>query len=454
MKLVKFFPERRLLLAGGGEITAGERVDPQVFPIMRAAYRAIALFIAIFALWAFLAPMNSAAIAPGILRAEGGGRKVIQHLEGGIIARILVRDGQHVRAGQPLVLLDGTQAGARDAALQASYDSLLAQDARLSAEREGRSAVVYPAELLSRKDEPGVAQILASSNSVFNTRRTAMNAQINILQQRVGQGGSEISSYMAQVSALGEQQKLLAQENEGVKALVNEGLERRSRQLALQRQESATAGQRGQLMGNISRAQQSISETRAQMAFLRNQQLSEVAAQQREVQNALADVREKLAASKDISRRQQIVAPVEGTVVNLRKVTLGGVVGPGEPILDLVPTNAKIVIMARLKALDIDVVHEGLRAEVRLTPYKARILPMLRGQVRNVSADATLDQATGALYYEAEVVLDEKELKDLADVQLLSGMPAEVYINLGARSLFQYLVQPVIDSFHRAMREQ
>ena len=140
--------------------------------------------------------------------------------------------------------------------------------------------------------------------------------------------------------------------------------------------------------------------------------------------------------------------------MNLRLVTPGGVVGPGQPLLDILPTNEKIVVSARLKAHDIDVVHEELRAEIKLTPYKARVLPMLHGVVRNVSPDATLDEASNSLYYKVDIEIDKDELSKLKGVQLISGMPAEVFINLGSRSLFQYLLQPLLDSFHRAFREE
>lgn len=426
---------------------------PEVDGILRTAYIALAVFFGIFFIWAIAAPLSSAAIAQGILRADGGGRKTVQHLEGGIVSKILVREGQKVKAGQPLVLLDETQSAARDAALQTTYDTLLAQDARLTAEREGRARVSYPKELLDRADDPMVAQIIRASDAVFRTRRQALADQMAIMRQRLGQASAELASTGAQIEALRSQSQLLADEETGVSKLVEEGLERRSRLLAIQRQQAQTLGQQGQLQGSVARIRDSAGETRAQMSFLSGQQATEAAAQQREVQATLAEVTEKLNVSRDISKRRQIVAPVDGTVVNLRMVTPNGVLTPGQAILDIVPSNEKIVIVARLKANDIDVVHENQIAEVRLTPYKARTVPLLKGKVRSVSPDAMIDENTGTLFYEAQVELDPKELKSLPDVRLLSGMPAEVFIKLGDRSLFQYLVQPFVDSFHRAFRE-
>ncbi|MBW8754403.1 MAG: HlyD family type I secretion periplasmic adaptor subunit [Sphingomonadales bacterium] len=427
---------------------------PRVKKTLRFAYIALGTFVFIFVVWAILAPLHSAAIASGVLRADGGGRKTVQHLEGGIVRQIVVKEGQFVHAGQPLVLMDDTQATAQAAALLTSYYSLLAQDARLTAERNGATSVTYPQELTSNAKDPNVRSIIAASNAVFNTGRRATVDQISILNKRLGQANAEMSSTQAQVSSLNDQGRLLEEEAQGVTKLVDEGLERKSRLLALQRQQAQTVGQQGQLMGNLDRIKDSMGETSAQISFLYGQQDAQTATQQREVQVSLAEARERLAVSRDIKQRQQIVAPVDGTVMNLRLVTPGGVISAGQPLLDILPANEKIVVAARLKAHDIDVVHEQLRAEIKLTPYKARVLPLLHGVVRSVSPDATLEEATNTLYYKVDIELDSSELSKLKNVHLVSGMPAEVFINLGSRSLFQYLLQPIFDSFHRAFREE
>lgn len=426
---------------------------PNVRSTLRLAYGALAIFVGCFAAWSMLAPLDSAAIAGGILRAEGGGRRTVQHLEGGIVRRILVKDGQLVKAGQPLILLDDTQSGAQDISLRSTFETLLAQDARLNAERLGLAAVSYPRELTARLNEPAVQTIIAASDAAFRGRQRALNEQMAIMRQRLGQASADLGSTGAQQAALRDQRALVSEEANNVETLVNEGLERRSRLLALRRQAASLAGQQSQLSGNAGRVTDVMGETRAQMAYLRGQQASEAALQQRDVQASLAEARERLRISGDINARRQIVAPMDGRVVDLRIVTPGGVLAAGQPILDLVPTNARTVIVARLKANDIDVVNNGLVAEVRLTPYKMRVMPMLRGTVRTVSADAIRDDKTNTIYYEAEILLDQAQLRQLKNVKLLSGMPVEVYIKLGSRSLFQYLTQPLNDSFHRAFRE-
>jgi HlyD family secretion protein len=330
---------------------------------------------------------------------------------------------------------------------------LMAQDARLTAERERRPTIAFPAELTARASDPKVAEIMNGQKSVFLSRKNSQFAQLSILEQRVGQSYAEIDSYSAQISALADQAGLLNQEITNVAALVNEGLERQSRLLTLQRQASALEGQRGQLVANIARVRQSVSETEAQMVYLRDSLLTEVTAQQRDIKTQMLEIIERLKASNDVDKRREILSPVDGRIVNLKFVTSGGVVRPGEPIMDVVPRNEKIIVLAKLKANDVDSVREGQAASVRLTPYKARIMPLLKGRVISVGADATADESTQQLYYQTQIELDEKEIHQLKDVQLLSGMPAEVFIDLGERSLFQYFVQPLVDSFRRAFRE-
>lgn len=426
---------------------------PEVGGLKRQAYLAISGFIAVFALWAALAPLNSAAIASGVLEADGGGRRTVQHLEGGIISRFLVREGQLVDAGEPLVQLDPTQTAARDNAVRTAYFTLLAQDARLTAERLGAREVSYPSELLASRGDPAVAKILAASDSAFATRRRGLVEQAEILKKRQQQALAEIASNQAQLVSIADQSRSLGAELRSVSSLVDEGLERYSRLHALERQQAASTQQNSQLTGNIARLQGTLGENAAQIAFLQGQVANEAAAQQTQVQMNIVDLREKLAVSSDIQRRQEILAPVKGYVENLRLITPGAVLTPGQPLLDIVPAGGMVLVSARLKASDIDVIHKGLRADVRLTPYKARVVPLLRGTVREVSADATFEEETRSLYYKVKIEIDKSELKQLHGVRLVSGMPAEVFIDTGSRSLFQYFIQPLSDSFRRAFRE-
>lgn len=432
-----------------------DRADhgPAVRESMRVAYLALAVFVLLFGLWSALAPIHSAAVASGLLRADQGGRKVVQHLEGGIIKRLLVREGDTVAAGQPLVELDSTATAAEGTALQANYDALLAQDARLSAERQGLASVVYPGELLARRDEPQVQAILRASDRLFRAGIGSQGDQVRVLARRIAQGRADLGGTAPQLAAVAEQSRLIGEELAGVETLVGERLERRTRLLTLQRQQTELASQRERLLTSRNKLEDTIGELQAQVSLVRGQRTTDAAGEQREVQARLAEAREKLKISRDINRRRMILAPVAGNITNLRLVTPGGVLPAGQPILDIVPRDMPPVVIVRLHANDIDVVHPGLRAEVRLTPYKTRSVPTLVGHVRQVSADAVIDDKTGEAFYEAQVILPPNALREVPSVRLVSGMPAEVFIQTGERSLLQYFSQPLIDSFRRAFRE-
>ena len=453
MNVPSRIPSRELTVPFDASFTDTEYSAPRVNGPLRWAFGSIALFLIIFGIWSWAAPLNSAAIAPGVLEAAGGGRRTVQHLEGGIVSKFLVVEGKKVRAGDTLVQLDTTQNDARDAAVRSTLYGLLAQDARLTSERNGLPFIRYPAELLAQAKDPEVQSIIAASNALFAARRRSLTDQTTVLSQRLGQSQAEIRSSNAQLAALTDQTKLLKDEEFSVSMLVEEGLERKSRLLALQRQTSAAEGQFGQLTSNLDRIGKTMSETQAQMTFLRGQLATDAATQQREVQMQIVEAREKLKVSSDIRSRSKMVAPIDGTVVNLRLITTGGVIGAGQPVLDIVPSNEKIIVAARLNPNDIDMVHPGLTAEVRLTPFKARVVRGLKGVVREVSADATVDEEARSVYYKVKIEIAPEELKNFPNIELTSGMPTEVFIDLGASSLMQYLLQPLVDSFHRAFRE-
>jgi HlyD family type I secretion membrane fusion protein len=428
-------------------------------PPVRAPVLAGLLILLAFGLgfggWAALAPLSSAAIAPGFVRVESN-RKTVQHLEGGIIDELRVQDGDIVQAGQVLIRLDRTQAAARHDALLHQYQSLRAAEARLIAERDGRHRIAFGEELESRRAEPRVTDILAGQESIFETRRRSYQGQIGILEQRVEQLRSEIAGLRAQVSSEDRQLALIAEETADVDSLVGKGLERKARLLALRRQAALLEGGRGEHIAEIARAQQAIGETELETFSLEDRLAAEVAEGLEEVQNQLAETEEELRAAEDVLRRHEITALIAGTVVGLRFFTEGGVIEPGVPILDIVPESDRLIIEAQVNPLDIDTVEPGLPAQVRLIAFKQRSTPTLDGQVVQVSADSLSDEEaeTAISFYKADVEIDPAELTRLDGVSLYRGMPAEVLIRTGERTLADYLLAPVLDSFARAFREE
>lgn len=405
-----------------------------------------------FGLWAWLAPLATATLASGMLIVEGN-RRTLQHLEGGIVREFLVRDGDEVREGDVLIRLDDTQTASTTQALRGIVDGFRALDARLTAERLNADRIDFPADLLARRGEPAVAEILAGQEAIFVSRRVSLEGQASILTQRVEQLRAEIRSYLAQMRAQEEQLVFIRAEIDDVRGLVDKGLERRPRLLALQRNAAQLVGTRDQQQGLVARAEQQIGEAELQLLQLRNQRLTEVTTEQRDLRSRLAETQERLRAASDVQQRREVVAPFGGTVTNLRIHTIGGVVRPGDPLLDLVPKEEGLVAEVRILPQDVQHVAAGMKAEVRLTALKQRLVPMVHGEVIYVAADVDLDPRSLASYYRARVRIDADQYGILHGVTLAPGMPADVMVRGSDRNFFSYFTQPIRESFNRAFRE-
>jgi len=438
--------------AGGHEVEASpHRLDDRQ-PIL-AGLAVIALFVGGFGSWAMLAPLSSAAIAPGQVRVDSH-RKTVQHMEGGIIRAILVHEGDLVQRGQLLVRIDDTQSAANLAAFRAQDDALQALAARLIAERDGLAEVRFPAAIAERCEDPNVRIICTGQEKIFSDRRRSLAGQIDIFKQRMDQLQSEIDGRRAQVASFEKQIALIEAQIKGVKPLVDMNLLPKPRLFALQQQQASLEGNRGEQIALIAKAEQGIGEAQLQADDAVNKQRTEVAGSLRDTQDKIADVEEKLRAARDVQHRTDVVAPHAGKIVNLRYFTPGAVVKPGDPILDIVPQNDTLIIDSQVRPLDIESVHPGLRAEIRLPAFRRRRMPIVNGTVTYVSADSLTNEHTGQSYYAAYVEIDPGELSRLDNVKLYPGMPAEVLINTGERTLLQYLLDPIRDSFARAFRER
>ena len=427
---------------------------PPVGRFVIAGGAIIALFFGGFGTWAGLAPLASAALATGTVRAESN-RKTVQHLEGGIIAALLVHEGDHVTAGQTLVRLDTTSAASRHESLRHQRDLLVASRARLMAAQAHADKVVFPDDLEARRSEPRLAMLLSNQERIFETRRQSYVGQRDILLKQIDQLRSQIDGMEAQIDSADRQMALVAKEQKTVTGLVKKGLEREPRLLDLQRRAAALQGSRAESVSAIARAEQAIGETQLKILSLDDEQSEKGAGELEKVQADLARTEEELTAAADVLKRRDIVAPIAGTVLNMKFFTPGGVITPGTPVLDIVPSEDRLLIEAQISPLDIDIVRAGLPAEVRFTAYKSRRTPVLDGRVKQISADRFLDERQGFPYYKALVEVDAKELADMDEpVELYPGMPTEVMIKTGERSFFEYLIQPVRDSFTKAFHEQ
>ena len=402
--------------------------------------------------WSGFAPLESAAVASGVVESESS-RKTIQHLEGGIIRKILVADGDVVRAGQILISLQDTKARAEVQSLQGQLWDATAREARLQSEQQGQERVSFPAELLMvQNGNPSVAAVLAAQQSIFETRRQVFESQVTVNREKRSQVEREIEGLRAQKTAATKRIEIAREEAATVAMLVDKGLERRPRLLNLQREVADIEGRRGEIVAQISRAEQVIGESQATLLKLESDRQNEIAQSLREAQNQIFQVRERLQAAEDQLSRTAVRAPEEGVVTDLRIHTPGGVIGAGAPLMDLVPRQDRLIVTARVRPEDIDVVRPGLSADVNLLPYNQRRVPPLEGSVTHVSADRLVDKRTDQPYYAAKVRVHQR-VAGIHGVQIVPGMPAQVLIKTGRGTVALYALRPLLDSFNNAFRE-
>jgi len=410
------------------------------------------VFIGGFAGWSLLAPLAEAAIAPGVIKAEGS-RRTIQHLEGGIVHEILVRDGARVKAGQVLVRLDDVQSDVTAEVHRTQRLVLLAQISRLNAEVRGSSDIEFPLELFDTTHARAQDAVL-TQRALFEARKASQLTQVSVLQARIDQHEAMIPGTRGQLVAARRQYELIQQEEAMRRTLLQQGLARLPDLLAVQRAMAGLEGSIGEISGQIERAQATIAESRRQIQHVTDLRVQEASTDLIAARGKLAETEERLRAATDVVTRREIVAPEAGTVVNLRLFTVGAVLRPGDTVMDLMPENDRLVAEVNVSPNDIDTVVPGLRAEVRLPAFKQRLVPYLHGQVTWVAADVTLHEVTHQPVYRAHIAVDAEQLARLPGVFLAPGMPVEGHILVGERSFFRYLAQPVLDSFHRAFQEQ
>lgn len=446
---------------GGSQLALFDEVPPPKPSSRQMGFRGsltvglllIAVFIGGFGSWAALAPLESAAIALGEIIVEGN-RRSVEHLEGGIVKEIRVKDGSSVNAGDPLIILDDTQARASMQLLRKRLNDNAALAARLDAERQEASDIAFPVWLLEKaKTDPEVAAIIATQENIFFSRAATIESQLSMLSRRSAQFREEKVGLQAEIDAIDQELVHIRDELADVRKLVDEGLTRRERLYSLQRQEASILGRRGRNTAALARADQSISENELRGETLKTESRESAIRELREVQVQIADTTERLLAAEDVLSRTTITAPVSGVVVNMNIHTRGDVISPGEALMEIVPADEQLVIEARIDPIDIDVVRADLTARIRLTALSARTTPEIDAVVERVSADRTVDPNTGVNYYQARVRILPDQLARLEGKELYPGMPVEVMIATGDTTLLNYLVQPITDLMRRGFTE-
>jgi HlyD family type I secretion membrane fusion protein len=405
--------------------------------------------------WATTVHIASAAIGQGTIGVSLR-RQTVQHLEGGIIAELRVQEGSYVKAGDLLIRLDETKLRANYELYKNQYLIALGEKARLEAQRDDLPEIRFPRELLSEGDKDKAPSIVRSQTNIFTQLNEYMRGQEVIKREQEAQLLSEIDALEAQKAAEVKKLGLVKEELVGVEELYNKGLEKKPRLLSLQRASAEIEGNIGQHAGRIAKARQSISENRAQLIDIKNKTMNDTVTQLRDTDAKLSDATQRLRSAEDSLSRVEIRAPLAGYVVNLVYVTIGGVIEPGKPILDLVPSDDLLLIETRFEPKDVDALRPGLPAEVTLLTFNRREFPTISGKLIMVSADALTDKttATATPYYSGRVILDREELERLPDVRLVPGMPVQVMVKVGERTPLSYLLDPLQRSMHRALRER
>ena len=413
----------------------------------------IAVFFGAAGTWSALAPLSSAVIASAVVKVEGN-RKSVQHLDGGIVKELRVKDGDRVETGETLIVLDDTQALGALNVFQKQYDDLRAQEVRLTAERDGLDHVAFPDELSSRGEEPDVATLLRAQEGLFASRRAALAGQVSLLREKIAQTREQISGSKAVLLSRTRQLDSTQNEVKGLRDLYKRGYVPRQRMLELERAGAELEGQVGESKANIAKAYQAISEATLQIAQLRNDRAAQIANDLREVQAKLAELGPRLKVARDTLDRTQIRAPYSGHVVGLTVFSVGGVINRGERIMDIVPENNSLAVEGTVNVEDIEGLHPGMDAQVRLTAYTRRSTPVMKAKITQVSADRLTDSRTGQNYYSVQAKIDSKQLAEYPNIRLFPGMPAMLVIPTGERTALDYLLKPFTESINRAMREK
>lgn len=419
-------------------------------PVRRVGYLMLLVTFGLFGGWAALAPLDSSALAPGVVTVKSY-RKTVQHLEGGIVRELRVHDGDMVKTGDVLLVLDSTQARSDMEMTRSQLIAALQLQARLEAERDALpEPVAVPA--LDPAD-PRVQEARDSEARIFQTRRTSLMGEIGLQEKTIGQIEEQIRGFK---TIIGSKQTLAASYQEEIvdlRALLAEGYVDKQRLREQERSLSRLQTEIAESQSEIAQARVHIDEARLKILQLKKAFASEVAGLLGDARSKVYELRERLATLQDRDQRTDILAPEAGMVMGMTVHTLGAVVSPGTALLDIVPANEELIVEAQVSPMDIDRIALGKLADIRFSAFKSSTTPVIEGRLVQISADRLINKDTGTAYYLARVALTDKGRQTLGNLTLVPGMPVEVLVNTGARTLLQYLIQPASNVFARSLIE-
>lgn len=428
---------------------------PVIHTSLKGPVTAGLLIILVFVIgslvWASTATLASAVIASGQLKVDSN-RKQIQHLDGGIVTDILVSDGQQVKAGAPLIILDPVQAESSLGIVASALFSAEVQKVRLQAERDGLVAPDFSAiSTINYNDEDN---LIKAQQSLFDIRLSVQKSQEEILNQQITNLQSQIEGYESQQVSTKKQLDISRDELNNLQELKKQGLVGNERLLELQRNIAQLEGRAGELISAKAGAKASIDEKRLELVRIKRSFNEQVLAELQEIESQILDLKERNNAASHQLKQMIVYAPVDGSIVGLNVHTIGGVVVPGQLLMEIVPANDLLIIEGQVSPADVDDLHVGQFARVKLSGLQQRTTPELQGSLKYVSADSILDERSGMSYFIIRVTVTAEELAKLATDQLIPGMPAEVFVQTGERTAMDYLLQPLTDTIDRAWRER
>ena len=412
---------------------------------------AVALLVVGIGGWAAATQISGAVIAPGKLVVDSNVKKV-QHPTGGVVGELLVKEGDQVKQGDVVVRLDGTQARSSLAVVNKALDELVARQARNEAERDGDKSVTFPADLVARKDDPEVARLMSGEQRLFEMRKAARDGQKAQLREQIQQLQLQIEGTQAQEAAKSKEVKLLMQELESVRVLWKQNLVQISRVTALERDAARLEGERASLVAAIAQGRGRIAELELKIHQIDQDLSTEVGKELAEIRAKKSELTERRVSAEDQLKRIDLVAPQDGRVFQRSVHTVGGVIQAGEPVMLIVPQTDTLIVEAKVAPHDIDQIHIGQHAVLRFAAFNQRTTPELNGEVIHIGADVAQDDKATEPYYSVRVRVSDGELARLDGLQLLAGMPVEVFIQTTPRTVASFLVKPLTDQLARAFR--
>lgn len=410
-----------------------------------------------FLLWAGLAPLDEGVPTSGMVAIDTK-RKAVQHLSGGIVSEVFVKEGQFVKAGDPLLRIDKAVSQANYESTRQHYLTLRAMEGRLVTEQTGQGRIGFHPDLLAAKDDQLARQAMENQESLFQSRRSALQAELDAMQQSVQGHEASIQGFEGVLATRKQQQAFLKEELRGLRELVEEGYAPRNKLLELERMLAENTGSIADLQGNIQRTRRAIGELKLRMVQRRQEYRKESDGQLAEVRREVQADADKLTAATNDLERTTIRSPADGQVVGLAVQTVGGVISPGQKLMDVVPANESLLLEARVPPHMIDRVQPGLETDVRFSSFAHSPSLVLEGKVDSVSTDLITDppsaQAPGQSYYLARVSITAKGMQELGNRQMQPGMPAEVVIKTGERTVLTYLLHPLLKRMAASMKEE